>query len=70
MDNTTILKFKNLSISTMNGFLEEVYDLPVMYTFLAIDAVALIFPIIFLKKWFDNKAKNEKLTVMIVFTDW
>lgn len=54
----------------MNGFLEEIYDLPVMYTFLAIDAVGLIFPIIFLKKWFDNKAKNEKLTVMIVFTDW
>lgn len=45
----------------MNGFLEVVYDLPVMYTFLAIDAVGLIFPIIFLKKWFNNKAKMRNL---------
>lgn len=34
----------------MNGFLEVVYDLPVMYAFLAIDAVGLIFPYYILKE--------------------
>lgn len=70
MNNTNILEFKNLSIPTMNGILEESYDLPVMYTFLAIVAVCLIFSIIVLKKWFNNRAKNEKLTEIIDFTDW
>lgn len=54
----------------MTGILEEFYDLPVMYTFLAIVAVCLMFPIIVLKKWFNNRAKNEKLTEIIDFTDW
>ena len=49
----------------MDGVLGEVYDLPGTYAFLAIAAISLIIHIISLKKWFDNRLKNEKCLEMI-----
>lgn len=41
-DNITIQKLKNLFVFTMEGILEEVYDLPGMYTYLVLAAISLI----------------------------
>lgn len=49
----------------MDGISKEICDLPEMYTCLAIVTISLVIHIIFLKKWPDNRAKNEKLMEMI-----
>ena len=49
----------------MEGILKEIYDLSGTYKFLAIASISLTIHIIFLKKWFDSKVKNEKLLEII-----
>lgn len=61
--NITMQGIRTLLISTMDGVLEEIKNLAVMNTFLAIIVISPTFNILFFK-CFNNRAKNEKLTKM------
>ena len=64
-DNIIIKEFNNIFVSTMDGFLQELYVLPGTYIFVAMVAISFVIHIISLKKWLDNKVKDEKLEEMI-----
>lgn len=61
----TIQKFNNLFVSAMNGILQNLYDLPGIYFFVANVAISFVLHIMFLMKEFDNRVRNKKLLGII-----
>ena len=49
----------------MDGILQELYDLPCTYIFVAMVAISFDLHIKFLKKWFDNRANSGQCSEII-----
>lgn len=45
----------------MEGILQELPELPCTHIFVIMATISFVLHIISLKKWFDNRVKNEKL---------
>ena len=58
--NITIQEFNNYFAYTMNGILQGLCDFPYISIYLIL-GISFVFHFILLRKWFDNRAKNEAL---------
>lgn len=51
----------------MDGILQGLYDFPYIHLFDF--GISFVFHVILLRKWFDNRAKNEALLEMIQYVE-
>lgn len=64
--NITFHGSGDLLISAIGGMLREIRNLAVMDIFLVIIVISLVIHTLSFRKWFDDSAKNETLTKMVL----